>query len=286
MEQYDTIIVGSGPAGLAAAINLKIRRKRFLLFGSQRLSTAVERSVRIDNYLGFATITGPELIKRFKQHIEKAEIEITNEQVTTVYPMGDHFSVSTSKNLYQSAAVILATGASPTSLFPGEERLLGAGVSYCATCDAPISKGKTVAVLGWGDEAVGEANFLAEIAAKVYYLPVKPHKAALKDSIIPLTGSVKEILGDMKIRSLQTSEENIELDSVFVLRESLPPGSLVPGLEAKDGFVQADEKMQTSIPGLFAAGDLTGKPHQLMRAAGQGQTAALTAAAYLDELRK
>ena len=284
MEQYDAIIVGSGPAGLAAAINLKIRKKQFLLFGSARLSAKVELSPRIDNYLGFPTVTGPEMVARFREHIDQMGIEITGEQVTTVYPMGGYFSVSTAKNIYQAAGVILATGAAPAKLLPGEERLLGAGVSYCATCDAPISKGKTVAVLGWSKEAAAEANFLAEIAEKVYYIKVKPHDTPLKEGVIPLKGSVREIVGEGRVSALQTSEERIPLDSVFILRDSLPPSSLVPGLVSERGFLPVDTDMQTEIPGLFAAGDLTGRPHQLMRATGQGQIAALAAAAYLDKL--
>ena len=281
MERYDAVIVGSGPAGLAAAINLTIRRKRFLLFGTERLSASVERSPKIENYLGFPSITGPELIARFQEHLGSMGIEVTKEQVISVFPMGDYFSIATGVNLYEATTVILATGVAPTDLFPGEEEFLGRGVSYCATCDAPLYKNRTVAVLGWSEQAAKEANFIAEIAETVYYLPVKRHDAPLKEGIITLKGPALAVLGEGKAQSLQTAEQTIPVDGVFILREVLPPSSLVQDMALAHGCPTVDSNMQTSIPGLFAAGDLTGKPHQLMRAAGQGQIAALAAVAYL-----
>jgi len=281
MERYDTLVVGSGPAGLASAINLTIRKKRFLIFGTDRLSAKVELSPRIDNYLGFPEITGPQLVARFKDHLSQMGIEITPEQVTAVYSMGEYFSLTTAKNEYQATTVILATGAAPSALLPGEERLLGRGVSYCATCDAPLYRGKTVAVLGWSEEGAMEANFLCEIAKTVYYLPVKPHDAPLREEVIVLKESAREILGTGRVEALKTSGQALPVDGVFILRDTMPPSSLAPGIALKNNCPLVDWDMQTSLPGLFAAGDITGKPYQLMRATGQGQTAALAATAYL-----
>ena len=284
MELYDALVVGSGPAGLAAAINLTIRKKRFLIFGNERLSAKVELSPRIDNYLGFPEITGPQLIARFKDHLSQMGIEITPQQVTAVYSMGEYFSVATATSEYRATTVILATGAPPSALLPGEERLLGRGVSYCATCDAPLFKGKVAAVLGWNEESAMEANFLSEIAKTVYYLPVKPHDAPLREDVVVLKDSVREILGASRVEALKTSGQVLEVDGVFILRDTMPPSSLAPGITLENNCPLVDSDMQTSIPGLFAAGDLTGKPYQLMRATGQGQIAALAATAYLAKL--
>ncbi|MGI6404565.1 MAG: NAD(P)/FAD-dependent oxidoreductase [Oscillospiraceae bacterium] len=282
MNRYDCIIVGSGPAGLEAAVNLSIRGKSFLLFGNDNLSIKLETAPRIDNYLGLPGISGRELQRRYREHLASMNIQLQTEQVNLVYPMGDYFSVATNKDTYQASTVILATGTSPVKLLPGEERLLGRGVGYCATCDAPLYRGKTVAVVGWSDEAVLEANFVAELAKTVYYLPVRKYSQTLRENIHLLTSPPVEILGEHQVEALKTKTETIAVDGVFLLRDSIAPSSLVPGIQVENGFISVDSDMQTNLPGCFAAGDCTGKPHQLMRAAGQGQTAALSVTTYLD----
>ena len=285
MERYDAAIVGSGPAGLAAAINLKIRQKRFVVFGSGSLSKKVTAAPKVDNYLGLPGITGENLAARYREHLLSMDISLTQEQVITIYPMGDFFALATAKNSCEASCVILAPGAAPQNLLPGEERFLGRGVGYCATCDAPLFRGKTVAILGLSDEAAMEANFVSEIAGTVYYISQRKPEIPLNDGIIVLREKVAEIIGSTKAEGLRTNERIIPVDGVFVLRDNIAPSSLVPGLEVENGFIKVDGNMSTNLPGLFAAGDCTGKPHQLMRATGQGQTAALNAAAYIDELK-
>jgi len=286
MSRYDAVVVGSGPAGLEAALNLKIRNKRFLLFGSHSTSYKVETAPHIRNYLGIPDVTGKELQSRFLDHLQRMDIAVSAEQVNTIYPMGTHFAIATNQNAYEAAAVILCPGAFQGKPLPGEERLLGRGVGYCATCDAPLYKGKTVAILGWGDEAVHEANFVAELAKTVYYLPVKPSAAPLREDIRLLKGQAVEITGEQKAAALVLDSGPLEVDGVFLLRESIAPGTLVPGIALKDGFIQVDSDMRTNLEGCFAAGDCTGKPHQYMRAAGQGQTAALSAVSWLNTVNK
>lgn len=282
MERYDTIIVGSGPAGLEAALNLSIRKKRFLLFGMEHLSTKLVTAPKIDNYLGFPGISGEELQQRYLSHLKEMDIPLHNEQVSLIYPMGDYYSIATNKNTYEATTVILAPGTAPAKLLPGEERLLGRGVGYCATCDGPLYKGKAVAVVGWSDEAVLEAGFVAELAASVYYISMKKKHRPLAEGITLVEGPPLEILGEKKVEALRLPDRELPVDGVFLLRESIAPASLVPGLLVEGGYIAVDSDMATNLPGCFAAGDCTGKPHQLMRAAGQGQTAALSAVAYLD----
>lgn len=285
MSRYDAAVIGTGPAGLEAAINLKIRNKRFLLFGSQNLSRKLEAAPRIDNYLGSPGVSGKELQQRFNDHLAQMEIPILDEQVQVIYPMGDFFALASGDQTYEASAVILATGAFTAKPLPGEEEFLGRGVGHCATCDAPLYRGKTVAVLGYTDEAVRETNFIAEIVGKTYYVPMKKTSRMPGEGVEVQTGKVEAIDGDTVVRSLRLGGRDLPVDAVFVLREAVAPASLLPGIDMQDGFIHVDAQMQTNIPGCFAAGDCTGKPHQYMRAAGQGQTAALNAVSYLDNLK-
>lgn len=282
MQRFDSVIIGTGPAGLEAAINLKIRDKNFLLFGSKDLSRKLTVAPKIDNYLGLYGISGRELAERFLAHLAAMEIEITGGQVSVVYAMGSYFSIATPTETYEASTVILATGAFSATLLKGEQELLGCGVGYCATCDAMLYRGKTVAILGYNDESVHEANFVSEIAEKVYYIPVKKANITPNANVKIVAEKPLEILGDSKVTGLKLETFTLETDGVFVLRDSVAPASLVPGLETDGGFIKVDALMRTNIAGLFAAGDCTGKPHQYMRAAGQGQTAALEAVSYID----
>lgn len=286
MSRLDAVVVGTGPAGLSAAVNLKIREKSFKLFGSADLSRKLISAPRIENYLGLPGISGKELGERLLAHIKEMEIEISGGQISTVYPMGDYFSVATAGEILEATAVILAVGAFEGRLFPGEREFLGRGVGYCATCDAPLYRGKTVAVIGYGDEAVHEADFVSGIASAVYYIPAGKAGICPNEKVTVIEKKVTGILGDKKVRALELGGSELEVDGVFILRESVAPDSLVPGLGLADGFIKTDAMMRTNIRGLFAAGDCTGKPHQYMRAAGQGQTAALAAVSYIDELKR
>lgn len=281
--RYDAVVVGSGPAGLAAAINLKVRNKSFLLFGTQNLSAKLEAAPRIDNYLGFPGISGKQLQQKFTDHLREMDIAITEQQVTVVYNMGDYFSIASNKQVVEATAVIVATGTFTGQLLPGEQEFLGRGVGYCATCDAPLYKGKTVAILGYGDESVHEANFVAELAETVYYIPVRKSALPLVPSIRTIEGKVLEIAGGMKASRLILAEQELAVDGVFILRETIAPVSLVPGIALEGSFIQVDTGMHTNLDGCFAAGDCTGKPHQYMSAVGQGQIAALNAVAYIDK---
>jgi thioredoxin reductase (NADPH) len=281
LDRLDAAIIGSGPAGVAAAINLKIRGKRFLLFGTGDLSRKLEMAPHIENYLGLPGISGQDLKARFLEHIRSMEIEVTPEQIRMVYPMGKYFSLASGKDTYEATTVILAAGAFQSKLLEGEEAYLGRGVSYCATCDAPLYRGKTVAVLGYSEEAVHEANFLAGIAGTVYYVPVKKTEA-MPEGVEILTGKVIGIEGGNKVSGLMFDDRTVPVDGVFILRDSVVPSSLMAGIEIENGFIKVNAAMETNIPGCYAAGDCAGKPHQFLKAAGQGQTAALNAVSYLD----
>lgn len=286
-ERYDVAIVGTGPAGLSAAITLKIRNKNILLIGSKELSPKVVKAHEIGNYLGLPAIPGAELGKRFMDHLAQMQIEITEDKVTTIFSMGDYYCLQASNNqIYEANAVVLATGVNFGRPYPGEERLLGRGVSYCATCDAPLYKQKTVAIIGFSPKEEEEAEFMAELAAKVYYFPMYKDPVSLSEGIEVVYDTPVSIEGDSMVEKLVAKQNEYVVDGIFILRESVSPSQLVPGLAVEENRVAVNRKMETNLAGCFACGDLVGAPYQYMKSAGEGNVAALSAASYLDQKKR
>ncbi|MCH5139075.1 NAD(P)/FAD-dependent oxidoreductase [Clostridiaceae bacterium UIB06] len=285
-DRYDIAIVGSGPAGLSAAINAKIRNKNIIVFGNKNLSSKVEKAPKVNNYLGLYEMTGADLKERFEKHIDSMNIDITTERINTIYAMGEYFVLAVNEKMYEAKTVILATGIEYTRPMKGEEEFLGRGVGYCATCDAPLYKGKVVTIIGYNKEAEEEANYVSELADKIFYIPMYKADYNLKRTNIEiLQDKPIEISGDGRVRNVILKNKTISTDGVFVLKDSISPNQLVPGLLIENDHIKVDLNMNTNIKGCFAAGDCTGKPYQYMRAAGQGQVAALSAVSYLDSLK-
>lgn len=285
MERYDIAIVGSGPAGLSAALNAKIRNKKFIIFGNKELSYKLSKAPKINNYLGFYGVTGAQVRDKFLEHIDNMGIEITEERVNNIYAMGDYFALMVNEKMYEATTVILATGMEYTKPIKGEEQLLGKGVGYCATCDAPLYRGKTVTIIGYNKEAEEEADFVSEVAEKVYYIPMYKDAVKVNENIEIVAKKPLEIVGEEKVSSIKTDDGELETDGVFVLKDSISPGQLVPGLEVEDGHIKVDREMKCNIPGCFAAGDCIGKPYQYIKSAGEGNIAALSAVKYIDTLK-
>lgn len=286
MERYDIAIIGTGPAGLTAAITAKIRNKKILLLGNKDLSMKIQKAHEIKNYLGLANIAGQDLATAFKEHLTKMDIEITEDKVNGVYDMGSYFGIQAANGIYESDAVILSTGVVMGKPYPGEMEYLGKGVSYCATCDAPLYKNKTVAIIGFSQKEEEEADFMAEIANKVYYIPMYKEDVHVADSIEVIRELPTEITGTDLVKQLHTKENVYDIDGVFILRESVSPTQLVPGIETEDNHVVVTRKMETNFNGCFACGDIVGKPYQYIKAAGEGNVAALSAVSYLDQKKR
>lgn len=318
METYDIAIIGTGPAGVSAAITATIRNKKIILFGSRDLSDKIRKAHLIQNYPGLPECSGAELCNAFAAHLDKMGIEITEEKINAVYPMGETFALQTMKNeMYQARSVILSCGMVQGKLLPGEEELVGRGVSYCATCDAPLYRGRSVAVIGYSPKAEEEVNFLAEVAAEVMYFPVYRDEPQVAESVKVLRLTPQAILNKEAAQealdfdqadpakssaeasvsaaalsagasqpgqlAVQTAKGAFPADGIFVLRSSVPAGQLIPGIEMDGEHVKVNLQMETSVPGCFACGDITGKPYQYVKAAGQGNVAALSAVGYLDQ---
>ena len=279
--RYDIAIVGSGPAGLSAAINAKIRNKNIIVFGTESLSNKLIKAPSIDNYLGFYEISGEELREKFQDHLDKMEIEITYKKINNIYAMGDYFALMSGDDMYEATTVILATGVEYGKPIKGEEEFLGKGVGYCATCDAPLYK----------EESKEEANFLNEIASKTYFIPMYKNDSLMRESneldnsIEVINDRPVQIKGENLVNKVSFKEKEIDVDGVFVIKDSASPKSLVPGIETEGPHIKVDINMQTSITGCFAAGDCAGKPYSYIKSAGQGQIAAINAVSYLDKLR-
>lgn len=285
-DRYDVAILGTGPAGLEAAINCKIRNKNIIIFGNSNLSTKLVKAPRIDNYLGFHGISGEDLKAKFLDHISKMDITITEERVNAVYAMGDYYALMVNEKMYEAKSIILATGIEYTKPFKGEEELLGRGVGYCATCDAPLYKGKDVIIVAQSEKAEEEANFVKEICNKLYYIPLYKGNYNLNSDIEIIQDVPKEIIENGNKKEVILSKSSVVVDGVFILRETISPKQLVAGLEIEDDHIKVKSDMSTNLNGCFAAGDCTGKPYQYIKAAGQGLVAALSAVSYIDNLKK
>ena len=285
-QRYDIAIIGTGPAGLEAAINAKIRNKKIIIFGNKELSQKLVKAPKVNNFLGFYNVSGKELKNHFAAHIEAMGISIVNERINNVYAMGDYFALMVNEKIYEAKSIILATGIEYTKPLKGEEKLLGKGVGYCATCDAPLYKGKTVVVVGYNSEAEEETNFVSELCGKTYYIPMYKGEYKLNSNVEIINHKPLEIVGVDRVTKIILDHGEIITDGIFMLRDSLSPSQLVPGLEIEQGHIKVDRNMQTNIEGCFAAGDCTGKPYQYMKAAGEGLVAALGAVSYLEVTKK
>lgn len=284
MTRYDCIIVGTGPAGLEAALTLKMRNKNFAIFGKE-ISAKVQKAHEIDNYLGLPNIAGSELGKAFESHIKQMGITLREEQITMIYPMGDYFSFLTKNNeMYEANSVIIAVGVSFGKPYPGEEQYLGRGVSYCATCDAMLYKGKETALIAATKEEEKEAEFLQQIVSKLYYIPLykEPVSTAFSDNVEVMNDRPLNIQGNDRVKELVLQNRTLSVEGVFILRDSITPDKLIPGLQMEGNHIAVNRKLETNIPGCFACGDITGTPYQYIKAAGEGNVAALSAVAYLD----
>ena len=282
MNRYDIAIVGTGPGGLEAAITAKIRNKDIILFGNKNLSLKITKATEIKNYLGFPDITGEELAKAYDNHLKKMNIDINTSKINAIYAMGDYFALQSAEEMFEAKSVIISTGVVTGKTLPGENENLGRGVSYCATCDAALYKGKEAIVIGYNPKEEQEVIFLAERAEKVTYIALYRNVSFLANNIEIIEGNIpKEIVKDGDKVALVTNKGSYQADGIFILRDAMSPDKLVPGLEINEGHIVVDRTMSTNIEGVFACGDITGKPYQYIKAAGEGNVAALSAVSYL-----
>jgi thioredoxin reductase (NADPH) len=305
MPKEKLIIIGSGPAGLTAAIYAARANLDPLVISGNQIGGQIAITSEVENFPGFPTILGPELIEKMRAQAENFGTRIEVDEVLEVdFRLGTPFFIKTYSQEYEADAVIIATGASARRLgIPGENEFIGRGVSYCATCDGFFFKNKDVLVIGGGDSAVQEALFLTKYASRVR---VVHRRDALRAGEILTTRAkanekiqfvfdtvLDKIEGNGKVESVQAHNLKTgqiaawQTDGVFVFIGHFPNSQLFKGQLAMDeqDFVIVDKHMQTSVPGVFAAGEIMDPIYkQAISSAGQGCQAAISVERYLESL--
>lgn len=270
---YDCIIIGTGAAGVSAALTLKALRVNFLLLGDKALSLKIRSAEKIKNYPGLACVSGSQMQAAFLKQLNDEGIEITHGKANGVYPTDGGYTVACGQQFYTAKTIILATGVEAHKPVAGELEFLGRGVSYCAVCDGFLYKDKTIAVYCESQEEASEVALLAQYAAKVL-LYCKEGIAIDAKNVCRVGRYISEVKGDMRVRSVVGENGEEVVDGVFMLKQSFGAGTLVYGLKTEDGFVVVDKNQATNLSGVFAAGDCTGRPFQYAKAVGEGNVCA------------
>ena len=271
------VIIGGGPAGCAAALTLRLRGVDVTMLCAG--PTALEKAKRVDNYPGLPQLPGSEMQQRFTAQAQEAGVRLVHGLARLIQKTRRGFTVLAGEDLLTCDAVLLATGIGRVARISGEDALVGRGVSYCATCDGMLYRGRPVAVVCQDASFREDVAFLASICPVDYYME-KPHAAPEGVAVVP--GRPGALRPEGEQIALVTEHGEKLYDCVFILRPAVALTTLLPKLAMDGEAVKVDEKMRTSVEGVFAAGDVTGAPYQAARAVGQGNTAALAMAQYLN----
>ena len=282
--RYDILVLGSGPAGLAAAVGARGRNKSVLVIGNRWQDSPLAKAEKVDNYLGMPGRTGTQMLEEFYNHALSAGVDfVTGRAISLMVWNG--FMVTVGSQVYEGSALILAPGVSRQAKYPGEAEYLGRGVSYCATCDGMLYRNKPVAVVGRSSDAPQEANYLKSLGCQVVYVSPQPPQGLDKE--IPFVKANRlAVKGEATVTALEADGADIPCNGVFILRQAVAPTDLLPALETENGVIKVDRHMATNVEGVFAAGDCTGGPLQVAKAVGEGHVAALSACEYLDKQQK
>ncbi len=282
---FDCAIVGTGPAGVSAALNLKLHNKSFIWFGTPALSSKISTAEKIGNYPGLSMISGTDLQTAYQKQLADMDITITDSMVTMISSAGNSFMLLADNVVYKAKSVILATGVVSTRMLPGEADFVGRGLSYCATCDGFLYKDKTIAVLCKSKRFEHEITYLAELAEKVYVFAEYKGSNITGNNIQIMTSKCAGVSGGLKLQTVSTADgTELSVDGLFILRDAIAPTTLFPGLLAEKGMILVDRTMATNIPGCFACGDCTGSPYQYAKAVGEGNVAAHSVIRYLANM--
>ncbi len=278
---YDVIVVGGGIAGYSAALTLKSLKRQTLWLGAELFGGKLLSAEYVRNYPGFSG-NGAAFAARLREQMEREGISFTRARADGVYA-GEPFTVTAGEQTFFAHAVILATGVSQRGAVKGEEAFLGRGVSYCAVCDGALYRGKVIAAVVASEKYAEEVEYLAGFAKEVHAFCLYRDARFHAGNITVHPQAPLAVEGGLRAEALALKDGRLPVDGVFLLRDAAPPAALVGGLAAEDGHVQTDRAMRTNLAGLFAAGDVTGRPYQYVKAAGEGLTAAYSAHAYLSE---
>lgn len=283
---YDCAIIGTGAAGVSAALTLKALKREFILIGNPDLSSKTRSAERIKNFVGLPSVSGEELAVAFSKQLKGEGIKITEGTVNGIYPAGNYFGIACGSELYEAKTVILATGVESVKPIKGEREFLGRGVSYCAVCDGFLYKDKTIAVICTAKEEEDEIRLLAKYAAEIYLFPLYKDIGELPENVEMVQDIPQEIIGDTRVKEIVAKNKKYAVDGVFMLKDSVAADALIAGIKTENGIIQVNRACETSVAGVFAAGDCTGRPYQYAKAAGEGNVCAYSVNAYLNGLKK
>ncbi len=305
-KNYDIVIVGGGPGGLTAGLYSARAERKAIVLEKGMPGGQIANTEDVEDYPGFEHISGAELAMKMAEHAKKFGLEIATDDVEEVYVDGnDRVAQCASGTLYRAKAIILSTGGSPMKLgVPGEEEYTGKGVSYCAICDGAFFRNQVIAVVGGGDAAVEEGIFLTKFGSKVYIIHRRDQLRAQKiiqkrafanekveiiwDTIVEsISGNDKQVTG-LSLKNVKTGDKStLEVGAVFPFLGFRPNSNITREALRKDqgGYIITDHKMETSIKGIFACGDVRAQlVRQITNAVGDGTTAAVAAEKYIEEL--
>jgi thioredoxin reductase (NADPH) len=298
---YDVVIIGGGPGGLAAAIYAQRARLKTLLVEREYLGGQIAVSDVIENYPGFPTISGAELMEKFEEHARGLGLEVKLVEVESIEERGKEKLLKTSEGELVTKTIIVATGAKPRRLgVPGEVELTGKGVSYCATCDGPFFRGQDVVVVGGGDTAIKDAVYLSKIAAKVSVVHRRDklraekilQEKALSTPNIEMYWShiMVEVKGEKVVEGVvlknlkDESTKELEVEGAFIFVGTNPSTGFIDVEKDDRGFIKTNQRMETSVEGIYAVGDCRTTPLlQVATAVGDGAIAAFCAGEYVEE---
>lgn len=299
---YDLIIVGGGPAGLTAAIYAVRYGLNTLVLEKSVIPGQIATTDVVENYPGFPTISGLELMDKFTEHATSLGVDIQTDEVKKIEDLGDKKKITTHDGEFETKALIIATGANPKHLgVPGEEELVAKGVSYCATCDGPFFSGEEVIVIGGGESAITDALILSNIASKVYVVhrrdqlrssQVLQDRVFARDNVEFIWNTVlEEIIGNDAVETvvlkntITDDTKEMKTSGVFIYVGIVPNTWMVDVEKNEHGFIKANEKMETSVAGIFVAGDCRITPlWQVVTAVADGAIAAVSAYEYISGL--
>ena len=276
------LIIGGGPAGCSAALTLRLRGVEVTILRSG--PSALSKAKRVDNYPGLPEMAGSDMQESFTAQAERAGVQFKNGLARLIQKTKRGFTVLAGEDMIKADAVLLATGIGRVARIEGEGALVGRGVSYCATCDGMLYRGRPVAVVCQDASFAEDVDFLKGICPVDYYME-KPHAAPEGVTLAEGKPAALRAEGEQVVLATADGGEKA-YDCVFILRPAVALTTLLPKLEMDGEAVRVDEKMRTSVEGVYAAGDITGAPYQVARAVGQGNTAALAIAQYLNEKDK
>lgn len=278
----DIAIIGKGPAGWSCAMTARMRGLSATVIAPLNDTGLLRTAERVDNYPGLPQVSGTEMLNVFRKQALELGAEEKNGLVRQIMALDGHFMLLVENDVMEAKTVVLAMGAARPVLLPGEEEQIGAGVSYCATCDGMFYRGKRIAVLSSSMQGVEETKFLASLAGEIEYFSLKRHNTdELPENVKRMDEKPKSIGRDDAGITLTTDVQTHCYDGIFVFRAAMPLNMLMAELETEGSYIPVDRQMRTNVPGVFAAGDCTGKPLQVPKAVGEGNIAAIAAAEYI-----